>query len=678
MKLKTASMLFIGGVVTILLGLMVGLVGATVRTTGAKDALNTVKLVSRDAAAANLVTRLSAGVNYIGSLEKTVTQIIASVAAGDRRDALSSTLDGGAMALKDAYAVWLYMLPAALDGGAVVGRPDSDPLTGQYSYYSVNYNGYEEKTYLRPGTMDWARAAERADRVVGSGLYSDAAYGKQTNVITYAVPIYDANRRMIGTAGVDFPQEFLQNYVQRLTIGNFKGRMMVIGQDGAIVASNESRDVGQPVPFAESTAFLNTISTGQEYNAIQSGVNYYFSPVRIEGTSGWSVVSAIPQSETGKAGNTILILLISAGAFTLGATLLAIWVVLSVLLKPLGSAVSVMNIMSSGDLSHEVDEKMLSLSNEVGEMLGSLEGMRGRVADAIGSVMAATNTVMSSLREINDVAQEVSADSNQQAASAEGISSSMEEMSATIGHNTENAMKTQAISDAAASEIAEGGKAVIQTVQAMKDIVGKIGIIEDIAAQTNLLALNAAIEAARAGEAGRGFAVVASEVRKLAERSQVAASEISDLSRGSVEVAESAGAMIEKIVPEIRKTADLVQEISTVSREQSSGVEQIVSAVSHLDQIIQRNATAGRELASTAQSVVEQVTNLQSEISFFRLQDEDEDGEMKILPAPDDVTTQSGNSSTSVGSTGGKVVKAGDDKTHRSSRDALDDEMQDF
>src|SRR5208337_1905334 len=115
----------------------------------------------------------------------------------------------------------------------------------------------------------------------------------------------------------------------------------------------------------------------------------------------------------------------------------------------------------------------------------------------------------------------------EQAASAEEVSSSMEEMAATTRQNTENAVATEALSRKVAEDALEGGRAVEDTVKAMKDIASSITIIEEIARQTNLLALNAAIEAARAGEAGKGFAVVASEVRKLAERAQKAASGIS-------------------------------------------------------------------------------------------------------------------------------------------------------
>ena len=102
----------------------------------------------------------------------------------------------------------------------------------------------------------------------------------------------------------------------------------------------------------------------------------------------------------------------------------------------------------------------------------------------------------------------------------------------------------------AAKEASEGGEAVGKTVDAMKSIADKIGIIDDIAYQTNLLALNAAIEAARAGEHGKGFAVVSAEVRKLAERSQVAALEIGQVARQSVTMAEQAGHLFEQMAPD--------------------------------------------------------------------------------------------------------------------------------
>jgi methyl-accepting chemotaxis protein len=153
----------------------------------------------------------------------------------------------------------------------------------------------------------------------------------------------------------------------------------------------------------------------------------------------------------------------------------------------------------------------------------------------------------------------------------------------------------------------------------MKDIAGKIMIIEEIARQTNLLALNAAIEAARAGEHGRGFAVVASEVRKLAERSQTAAAEISKLSVSSVEVAEKAGKLLQEMGPSIQKTAELVQEIAAASREQDSGAGQINKAIMQLDQVIQQNASAAEEMASTAEELTSQAEQLQELVSFFRI-----------------------------------------------------------
>ena len=235
-----------------------------------------------------------------------------------------------------------------------------------------------------------------------------------------------------------------------------------------------------------------------------------------------------------------------------------------------------------------------------------------------------SENVASGSEELSASAEGMSQGTSQQAASAEQVSASMEEMSSIINQNTDNALTTERIALKSAEDAQKGGKAVSDTVTAMRRITEKISIIEGIASQTDLLALNAAIEAARAGEHGRGFAVVASEVRKLAERSLKAAGQINEISISSVGIAEKAGEMLARIVPDIQKTADLVQEISAASKEQNSGAEQVNRAVQQLDLVIQKSVTGSEDMASTSEELAQQAAYLRSTIEFFKLDETDD------------------------------------------------------
>lgn len=270
--------------------------------------------------------------------------------------------------------------------------------------------------------------------------------------------------------------------------------------------------------------------------------------------------------------------------------------------------------IAGGDLT--VDVQLASEKDQLGK---ALQAMTEVLNEVIQQVIVASENVASGSQALAASSQEMSQGATEQSASAEEASSSIEQMTANIRQNTDNAMQTEKIAVQSAEEAEQGGKAVADTVTAMKEIADKIVIIEEIARQTNLLALNAAIEAARAGEHGKGFAVVAAEVRKLAERSQSAAGEINSLSVSSVEVAELAGKMLDNIVPNIQKTSELVQEIAAASREQDAGAEQINHSIQQLDRVIQQNAAATEEMASTSEELTSQSDQLREMMGFFKV-----------------------------------------------------------
>jgi methyl-accepting chemotaxis protein len=169
-----------------------------------------------------------------------------------------------------------------------------------------------------------------------------------------------------------------------------------------------------------------------------------------------------------------------------------------------------------------------------------------------------------------------------------------------------------------ARDVEQSGRAVTESVEAMKTIAEKITIIEEIAYQTNLLALNAAIEAARAGEHGKGFAVVATEVSKLAERSQRAAQEISALAGSSVRVAERSGELLRELAPSIQKTAELVQEVSCASQEQANGLTQVNKAMSEVNHVVQRHTSRVDELSSASGELASKAETLQQLMGRFK------------------------------------------------------------
>ncbi|WP_017303496.1 methyl-accepting chemotaxis protein [Spirulina subsalsa] len=284
---------------------------------------------------------------------------------------------------------------------------------------------------------------------------------------------------------------------------------------------------------------------------------------------------------------------------------------------PLQEAIALNNKIAKGQLDVEVHPDS---QDEIGQLLGSMQYMVTQLKQVVLQVQKSSDGVTLGSQNLSSSAMELSQGSMEQATATEQAANSIQDMTLKINQNSQNANQTNAIVMKVVQDAQATGKTVEETAVAMKGIVQKIKVIEDIALQTNMLALNAAIEATRAQEAGGGFGIVAAEVRKLAELSRVAAVEINQLAASSVAISEKAGMMLMQLIPDIQETAGFIQQISVASAEQAQNTTQVNQAIRQLEKATQQNSAVSTDLSMMAQSLASQAAELQRAIAFFHLE----------------------------------------------------------
>jgi methyl-accepting chemotaxis protein len=381
--------------------------------------------------------------------------------------------------------------------------------------------------------------------------------------------------------------------------------------DALAAAAGERARAGAEARFAEMAAAQHEVT--EAYERLRRDAQIVLELLDTSATSTRAAADALNAHAGAAAARARNRMLISFGVAA-AALIVAGAALVRSIRRGIASVVRAAERIAGGDLRDAVE---ITSRDELGDLQAAIRAMGERLAAVIGDVRGGADALTTAAGQVSATAQQLATGTGEQAASVEETTASLEEMSASIATNAENGRRTETTARDGAHAADEGGRAVAETVDAMRSIAEKISIIDEIAYQTNLLALNAAIEAARAGEHGKGFAVVATEVRKLAERSQTAAKEIGDVATRSVSVADRSGRVLEELVVSIRRTSDLVNEVSAASQEQLAGVSQVSRAMAVVDQVTQRNASAAEELSATAEEVAAHAGALQRLMEFF-------------------------------------------------------------
>lgn len=340
--------------------------------------------------------------------------------------------------------------------------------------------------------------------------------------------------------------------------------------------------------------------------------------------------------------NKIVYMIVGVAVFFMLVCILLAAVFTTSITGSLKKSIGMVQSVAKGDLRTQIDGKLLSRKDEIGDLSRAMKELQTEMAQSIVKIADNAKAVMNasgnlegtarettqSMREVGDAVTSIAESATEQAAISEQASMHVSDMGERI-QRTSREMQEMKQNTKAMQEAEEQGAQTLhrllesndevrqlveeisrqtrQTNESAQKIKEATEIIASIADETSLLSLNASIEAARAGENGRGFAVVAEQIQKLAAQSNESSSRIEEIvstlisdSNQAVATMEQVAATIEDQTGQMQATKVITDEVRVKLKDSLENMKGIEESVSYLDSARQEIIKTVDELSEIA------------------------------------------------------------------------------